>query len=687
MSAGDIILKANVLVAKFNPYHDRAGRFANGPGRAAPKPGDAPGGAKAKPKTQAQKDKDVASLTDAQYKRYAKAPAHMDHDAAMAHAKGVAPKPVAKPAPTPKPAPKKTIPKNLTPMSSGSRTPLNANGARGLLKTELGGTQTSSQERTSYQVRGAGYTQTAGIKVSQPYPKALPWKLNIEASGAKAEQHLATQAGSIRRKLRDAGYEEVNINYRVDPKTRKVDDTRVEAIYADSSSQVLKGTNVSKSDVLSKAYEVLSKFNPYHDRRGLFASGPGGGMHRGAPMRTASMDGLRNATGGGTGGKKISQAQKDKDVSGLTDAQYKRYANAPKHLDHTAAMKMATETRGRPPVNTAPKAAATKGKELKKKVPGVDFEWPDPGAKPGDPKRNYNGMHKATLKERAEGVIDSNGVRIPIPGPWRDVWVANNPAGRIGTRGKALLVEGFATSKTTGAVKTQPIQPSAQAKASATEKFGRVTGLAKAMPKIDRALDAAIKTGDQKAIALGIIRQTGMRIGSQAGGGLSVKRNKATGEVTAESTFGVINLQNRHITVTPKGVRLQFTGKSGMSLDTTVKGPPSLVKQLTAMKNASKGKPGTANFFDGTVTHSSVTKTTKTIAGDYKNHDFRTLKANTEAVRVMASMPKPRNVTELNAARTAVGNAVGAVIGDKGKTALDHYIQASVFKEWEAGIA
>ena len=223
-------------------------------------------------------------------------------------------------------------------------------------------------------------------------------------------------------------------------------------------------------------------------------------------------------------------------------------------------------------------------------------------------------------------------------------------------------------------------------KASA-EKFDRVAALAKKASAIDKKIKPDIEKGDERAIAVGMMRQTGMRVGSKAGGGKSVKRNKETGELTLEETFGILNLQRRHVTIKPNGdVRLQFTGKSGMSLDTTIKGPRELTTAIKRMMDQSKGKAGTTPIFSTTTSHTRVLSYTKTVAGNFKNHDFRTLKANVEAARIMASMPKPTTEAGLKAARNAVGKAVGAIIGDTPKVTLEKYINGAVFTEWENGV-
>jgi DNA topoisomerase-1 len=591
MSAGDSILKARVLIAKYNKNHDAKGRFASGPSAA-----------------------DIIKQAKTHVFRWIN---EKEHESLKTNGK-------------------------LQARTSNAR---NQGG-----KVFFGDYPEGDYVRS----RGKWYLVSVPRKVIGAEPLS-PGSLRYHTADLVAAKHVtvhgpytSSQAWKLGNAVWDARHD----------------------------TFIKKGTNVFESDALSKAYEVLSKFNPYHDRRGLFASGPGG-RTAGAPMRVNAMDGLRNATGGGTGGKKLTQAQKDRDVEGLSDAQYKRYMKAPAHLDHTAAMKFATETRGRPPVQTKPAPP-------KPKAAGPDkFTWPDPGKQDGDGGRSYKDMRPATHEERRNGIVDADGNRYAIPPAWRDVWVAKSSSGRIGARGAATLAQGAAANG-----KIQTIQPKAHKVKADAEKFDRVASLAKELPKIDKKLSAAIKSGDQRAIALGIIRQTGMRIGSQAEGGKSVKRNKATGEVTVESTFGITNLQARHVTMTTKGARLKFTGKSGMSLDVTVKGPKELVDAIRGLKNASAGKAGTTPFFNTTtVNHSSVTNYTKTVAGDFKNHDFRTLKANVEAARVVASMPKPKTLKELEAARKKVGAEVGLIIGDTPSTTLNSYISGKVFADWESGIA
>jgi hypothetical protein len=119
--------------------------------------------------------------------------------------------------------------------SSPVQGPLTAAKVRAYLKDELAGTTAGTKTTYSHQQRGGGTVLNDGISVSLMYPKFFPWKLHIEAAGMRQRQHLATQADAIVKKLNDAGYKRVEINYRLDLKTHEVDKSQVLDIYADEA--------------------------------------------------------------------------------------------------------------------------------------------------------------------------------------------------------------------------------------------------------------------------------------------------------------------------------------------------------------------------------------------------------------------------------------------------------------------
>lgn len=441
--------------------------------------------------------------------------------------------------------------------------------------------------------------------------------------------------------------------------------------------------------ILDRANELISKFNPHHDRAGRFASGGGRGGGRG----TNSLDGVgeRWAGGGGVNAMqpkaKKTMAQKQAEIDALPPGQQARYMKAPAHMTHDEAMAHAKagNNPGRPKAGEAGKQHAA-GKDADGDTPPIGPNGkpmkppanlkPDPGPQKGDGGRFTEtggdpiaaGMRRPTLYERKYGVVDHEGNRYRIPPDYHDVWVSQSPKGNS----KGLIV-----SAVSSVGKVQPTQTKAHMGKNSLEKFDRVKKLAGDVGRIDKRLKADMAKGDQRALAVGLVRATGIRVGSTLNG------KAATKGVT---TYGATTLLASHITVTAKGVRLQFDAKGGKKMDVTITEPRELVAGLKALK-ASKAGQRNARLFDQEA--AGYTKTSaymKSVAGNYKNHDFRTLKATTEAARMVQGMAPPRTKAQLETARKTVGKAVGLIIGDTASVALTSYIHPAVFNQWEKAI-
>lgn len=278
--------------------------------------------------------------------------------------------------------------------------------------------------------------------------------------------------------------------------------------------------------VLERAREVIAKFNPYHDRLGLFARGMG--------YRAAIGDGTKGATGGGTGKVRAPEKtmeQKQKEIDRLPRIQQEAYRDAPAHLDHEGAMAHAKTVRA---------------------------DVPPRPLKPG--------FHRASESELRNGVVDDSGVRFRIPPAWADVHVSSHNAGQ-----KGLLISGVDVQG-----RTQSLYTTAHTKRQAIAKFQRVVDFGQHLDKLDAHIAKGLKKNDPNATVLQLVRVQGLRPGS----------SKDTG--ARKKAYGATTLEARHVTINKDSVRIQYVGKEGKDLDFTIK-DAGLVKAMTALKAGKRG--------------------------------------------------------------------------------------------------
>lgn len=404
--------------------------------------------------------------------------------------------------------------------------------------------------------------------------------------------------------------------------------------------------------------------------------------------------------------KQKSMRQMQREVDGLTPAQAKRYWSS--SGSHEDGMKAALGAKYVPPAAPKPAKAAAPKKNAKPPrdadgdsppqatdpktgQPKFDKDgnpvWlkptprqgsKDPGPKAGDPKRFSDtggdavaaGMRRPTNYELKYGVLDDQGNRYRIPGNNRDVWVSNSPSGN----NRGLIV-----SSIDDLGRAQPVYTASFRARQDAAKFSKIDKLAKDISKIDTRLRQDMAKGDERALALGLIRATGIRSGST---------EKGTGG-KAGSSFGATSLLASHVTVTNKGVRVQFPGKKGKAFDVTVDSPPELVAGLRNLKNSRSGTRGATLFDQKRASYERTSDYLKEISGsgDYTLHNLRTLKATESAAALVRSLPIPKTPAELKKLRMQVGKEVGLIINDGAKVALTSYIHPAVFANWEKAVA
>jgi len=227
-------------------------------------------------------------------------------------------------------------------------------------------------------------------------------------------------------------------------------------------------------------------------------------------------------------------------------------------------------------------------------------------------------------------------------------------------------------------------------------KWGAIAGnIQKLASASDEQMDAFIKAGKlgidrerakSAAQCLYLMAATGIRVGSQGGGGQTMVRGEK-GKLTDEAieTFGATGLQKQHVKIDAdgKGFRFDFTGKRGMEDNRHFKGE-GLTKMLQS-RMAGK-RPGDALFGDEpSKLYSDVKNMWELSNGGTSTvvHDIRELKA-TRMAHDMVQNYNPKTAKEAEKARREISEEVGKVVlNDKSKMmAAKSYISPTVFGRW-----
>ncbi len=263
-------------------------------------------------------------------------------------------------------------------------------------------------------------------------------------------------------------------------------------------------------------------------------------------------------------------------------------------------------------------------------------------------KESSSGMRKATVAERKQ---------LGVPPAWTDVEIADSPKGVNGLLFRGIDAKGRVQSKYT---------EEHSAKQSKL-KFKRILELETHLPKLDATLAKGVKSGDEHAMCLSIIRQGGCRPGSD---------NETLGTVQA---FGATTLEARHVKVAGDVVKLDFVGKSGKQNQIEIKD-----KNLaSAMRTLLKGKGKSDKVF-ASVDASSLLEYQRTILPKkFLLKDLRTSLGTKTALLAIKKMAVPKTKTAYKKAKSEIGKIVSEKLGNTPAIALQSYINPMVFGVWE----
>src|SRR5258706_231475 len=148
---------------------------------------------------------------------------------------------------------------------------------------------------------------------------------------------------------------------------------------------------------------------------------------------------------------------------------------------------------------------------------------------------------RATL-DRIRGLV--------IPPAWKDVWISTRPRGHLQATGRDARG------------RKQRIYHAAWRTVRDADKFSRMVGFARALPRIRRrvARDMGLPGLPRDKVVATIVRlleMTFARIGNEE----YARENRS---------FGLTTLPDRHVTISGSTVRFLFTGKSGREIEVGV---------------------------------------------------------------------------------------------------------------------
>ena len=247
---------------------------------------------------------------------------------------------------------------------------------------------------------------------------------------------------------------------------------------------------------------------------------------------------------------------------------------------------------------------------------------------------------------------------IRIPPAWTDVKINPDPHGDLWVTGKDAKG------------REQRVYSNAHWTKAARAKFSRIAELIGKTEKIRKQNVANMHGKDEAtreaAAVMFLIQEMGLRPGSD-------RDTKAKTQA-----YGATTLLGRHVVEDGDAVRLQFTGKKGVSIDLEVT-TPELASLLRDRKRAA-GNDG--RLFD--VDDAALRAYSHTLnGGSFKPKDFRTAHGTRLAIEEVQKMPDPpKDEKDYKKRVRAVAKVVAAALGNTPIVCLQSYIDPSVFAAW-----
>jgi DNA topoisomerase-1 len=250
--------------------------------------------------------------------------------------------------------------------------------------------------------------------------------------------------------------------------------------------------------------------------------------------------------------------------------------------------------------------------------------------------------------------IGQDGNPIKAPPQWKNVKYNPDPKGDIQLIGD--------DSKGRLQVKYSALHD----EKAAIAKFNRIDELDKNINLISKEIKSDIKNGSEEARVLSLIKDTGIRPGSENDTGAE------------KQAYGATTLQGKHIFVDKDGeVTLKFVGKKGVDLKIPV-GDMNVRDYLIERKNSIGNKDKVFN----TDTKKLLEYSNNRDGGGFLTKDFRTWVGTTTAKETMSKYDDPVNAKQKKSFIKKIATEVSDKLGNTPVVALQKYIDPRIFLKW-----
>ncbi|MGJ8685458.1 MAG: DNA topoisomerase IB [Nonlabens sp.] len=211
-------------------------------------------------------------------------------------------------------------------------------------------------------------------------------------------------------------------------------------------------------------------------------------------------------------------------------------------------------------------------------------------------------------------------------------------------------------------------------------KFFKMIAFANALPKIRKRLEKHLAQSGMPrtkclALVLSIMDQTYIRVGNQ----YYADKNQ---------TYGLSTLRTRHVTETDEGLKFTFTGKKGVSQETSIE-DDDLVHHIQQCEEI----PGWELFqyYDENGHHESIdsgmiNEYLHDIAGDiFSAKDFRTWGATREFFEKLVELPEPETIKETDKNILSAYDSAAEALGNTRTVCRKYYVHPQIPEVYRDG--
>jgi DNA topoisomerase IB len=263
--------------------------------------------------------------------------------------------------------------------------------------------------------------------------------------------------------------------------------------------------------------------------------------------------------------------------------------------------------------------------------------------------------------EAAGKEVPEHIAKLKVPPGWTDVFVNPDPDGElmvVGKDAKGRLQYVYSEAFTEGQMRA---------------KFARIQEMDKTFGDMGKQVKSDQASSDlatrEHADVTALIMQTGIRPGSMRDRG------------GAKTAYGATTLLGQH--VKEDGMRLEFTGKKGVSLSIPVEDKG--VGKMLRTRAREAGPDG--RLFPKTTEKSLRDYVDGLGGGSFSPKDFRTYTGTSMARDLISEMTPPSSFADYKKLVRSVAKSVSTKLGNTPVIALQSYIDPHVFANWRSALA